>query len=255
LVSFQVIGCASGMPHPHLASSSYIVELSGRVLLFDAGDGVSSALRRCGVDPRRIERIFLSHLHPDHSMGLPLLIQMNFLLKRVEPLTVFLPAEAAEGFQHLLDLTYLFRHKLGFELQIVKIERGFCFEDHDIKVLAHPNKHLVGHREYLGQSNLANRMECSSFTIEVEGKKIVYSADLGGLEDLLPILPATDLLVIDGMHIVLEQLPAIALQHGIKRVMLTHLPENFDFDSARESIAKAGYQHLLKASEGMIIPL
>ncbi|MCK4858261.1 MAG: MBL fold metallo-hydrolase [candidate division Zixibacteria bacterium] len=255
MLTFQVIGCASGMPHPKLAGSSYLVRQGGRLLLFDAGEGLSSALRRLDVDPRQIGTIFISHMHSDHFIGVPLFIQMNYLLERRQRLDIFLPAEAVGGMRRLLNLTYLFPHKLGFELELHKITRSFSLEMINLKVTPQANSHLQGHAKHLRGARLANKWECYSFVIESGGRKIVYSADLGDLDDLLPVLADTDLLVLDGMHVDLTQLPAVAVEHSVKRVLLTHLPEEFDFKKVKEHCRRQGLRQVYQAKEGLMVDI
>lgn len=251
MLTFQVIGCASGFTHPKLAHSSYLIRQNERLILFDVGEGASSALRRCNVDPRQFGTIFISHFHPDHCMGLPMFLQWNYLLKRDERLDVFMPAEAVTGVGRLLNLTYLFPQKLGFEVELHKVNSTLSFEMTDLVIRPHPNSHLRGHTEFLMKAKLPNKMECYSYVIESGAKKIVYSADLSGLEDLIPILDDTQLLVVDGMHIDLSQIAAIGVRHRVGKILLTHLPENFDFKAVKSACAKQGFTRLIQAREGL----
>jgi ribonuclease BN (tRNA processing enzyme) len=250
MLTFKVIGCAPGFPHPRLAHSSYLVSHNDRLLLFDIGEGASSAMRRCQIDPLQIGTIFVSHFHPDHWIGLPMFMQWNYLLKRKERLDLFLPSEAVAGVRKLLDLTYLFPQKLGFEVELHKVAAGFSFEMTNLSVRPHLNSHLRGHSDFLKTAQLANKMECYSYVILAGGKKIIYSADLSGIADLLPFLDDTDLLAIDGMHVDLSQIAEVALSHRVRRILLTHLPEGFDFATLKAGCARHGFKRLYQAKEG-----
>jgi len=74
---------------------------------------------------------------------------------------------------------------------------------------------------------LSNQMESYSFDIRASSKKIIYTADLAGARDLGKFADRADLLIVDGMHLDLATLPALAARKQIARVMLTHLPESF----------------------------
>jgi len=89
-----IIGSASGMPVATRAHASFLLEMEEISYLFDVGEGCASSLLRCGVDHDRIFAAFISHMHPDHCIGLPMLLQMMHLSGREHPLTVYLPAEA-----------------------------------------------------------------------------------------------------------------------------------------------------------------
>jgi ribonuclease Z len=252
-ISFKVVGCASGLPHPKLASSSHLVQQGKRLVLFDAGEGLSSALRRLKVNPRQIGTIFISHLHSDHWMGLPLFIQFNYLMKRSERLDVFLPAEGVTLVRRLLNQVYMPPKKLPFEVELHPISKSLVFEMTDLKVKPWLNTHLQAQGKVLKRLRLPNKMQCYSFIIESGDKKIVYSSDIGGLDDLLPILADTDLLVLDGNHINLSVLPQVVVANKVKKVILTHMPEGFDFASMKRQFSTLAGHTIVQAKEGLII--
>ncbi len=251
MLTFTVLGCAPGMPQPNLACSAYLVTTQNATLLLDAGEGLSSALLRCRIDPRSINAVFMSHMHPDHCMGLPLFIQTNYLQKRSESLAVHLPSEAVDGFRRLLDLTYLFPHKLGFELTLHGLDDDSGVNIGDVRVMAKQNSHLSGHRTHLAGANLPNRMQSFSFVVQEGDRKIVYSGDLSSLDDIRPLLSQAGLLIIDGMHIDLSQLPQLAVAAGVRRVLLTHVSLGFDFEGAKPLFQKEGTESISLAREGL----
>jgi glyoxylase-like metal-dependent hydrolase (beta-lactamase superfamily II) len=74
----RLAGRKPGEPLP-IAVNAFLLERAGKVALVDTGSGNSMGptlgklpqnLRALGVAPERIETIFLTHLHPDHSNGL-----------------------------------------------------------------------------------------------------------------------------------------------------------------------------------------
>jgi glyoxylase-like metal-dependent hydrolase (beta-lactamase superfamily II) len=74
----RLAGRKPGEPLP-IAVNAFLLERAGRWALVDTGSGNSMGptlgklpqnLRALGVAPERIETIFLTHLHPDHSNGL-----------------------------------------------------------------------------------------------------------------------------------------------------------------------------------------
>jgi glyoxylase-like metal-dependent hydrolase (beta-lactamase superfamily II) len=74
----RLAGRKPGEPLP-IAVNAFLLERAGKCALVDTGSGNSMGptlgklpenLRVLGVEPERIETIFLTHLHPDHSNGL-----------------------------------------------------------------------------------------------------------------------------------------------------------------------------------------
>jgi 7,8-dihydropterin-6-yl-methyl-4-(beta-D-ribofuranosyl)aminobenzene 5'-phosphate synthase len=75
---------------------SCIIEGMQQVILFDTGsDGniLLANMRKTGVDPRKVEAVFLSHIHGDHTGGLSAFLQQN------PEVTVYLPASFPASFQ------------------------------------------------------------------------------------------------------------------------------------------------------------
>lgn len=255
MTSWTVIGCSPGFPHPRHACSAYLLDHRGHQILFDCGEGTTQALRRCRIDPNSVETVFVSHLHPDHVIGLPLLIQACYILKRRERLDIIAPAESISGLKRLLNLTYLFPHKLGFELEFHPLSRRFEFEMNGLRITPVANQHLRGHAKFLRRARLPNKMECYSFAIQSDSHKINYSADLDSLADLEAVISATDLLVVEGMHIDLSMLGAMSRANGVSQILLTHLPEDFDFRGAKQLIASQSRTKVFEAREGLTIRL
>ncbi len=186
-------------------------------------------------------------------MGLPLLIQTCYILERRERLDVIAPAESISGLKRLLNLTYLFPHKLGFEVELHPLSKRFAFEMKGLQVTPIANQHLRGHEKFLRSARLANTMECYSFSILSNGNKVIYSADLGSLSDLEPVLADTDLLVIEAMHIDLSQLGILGRVNRVRKILLTHLPEAFDLRAAKPELARQANCRVSRAREGMCI--
>lgn len=69
-MKLTVVGCCGSMSGPRAAASSYLVQAEdagGRIwsVLLDLGFGSGGALMTY-LDPRALDAIFFSHLHPDH---------------------------------------------------------------------------------------------------------------------------------------------------------------------------------------------
>lgn len=81
---------------------------NGRAYLVDAGPGVvrrAAAAQRAGVgalDPKNLSVLFLTHLHLDHTVGLPDAILSAWTLERTVPLEVYGPPGTKAMVDHLL---------------------------------------------------------------------------------------------------------------------------------------------------------
>jgi len=90
----RIIGSSSAVPRPGRACSSYLIEEAGTKLVLDLGTGALQSLMRF-ADPRKLDAILISHLHPDHFREL---VQLRYALTIPDPidppLPVHLPPEA-----------------------------------------------------------------------------------------------------------------------------------------------------------------
>ncbi len=224
-----VLGCAPGSPVADRNSSAYLLETDSGIYLLDCGEGMSRSILQLGKNPLSIGTIFLSHTHPDHIAGLPLFLQMVYLLGRKDKLSIFLPEEARLGIRQYLDLCYLFEEKLPFGIQFIPIEKNWKKEFADFTISAFANRHLSGYRVVLPSPRYYNRMQSFSFHFDIKGKRLYYSGDLFDLDDLKDLPQGIDLLLTEGLHLPIESLLTFCSERKVKKVILTHLAQK-DFD-------------------------
>lgn len=73
-VQFTFLGTSSAVPTLRRNVTSSVLRLDGESMVFDAGEGTQHQLMRSQTRPGRIRRILLTHMHGDHSFGLPGLV-------------------------------------------------------------------------------------------------------------------------------------------------------------------------------------
>ncbi len=110
--SITILGSSSGMPQPDRACSGYLLQTGESLSLFDCGGGVVSLFLRCGFDPMKLDRIFVSHAHSDHVAELTLLIQTLHGLNHDRQVQLYLPEEFVAPFEAYLPAVYLLKERL-----------------------------------------------------------------------------------------------------------------------------------------------
>ncbi len=118
------LGTSGSMPTPSRGSSAVAIRLNREIILFDCGEGTQQRMVAARLGFRRPTRIFISHLHGDHILGLPGLLETMTLLRRERSLYVYGP-------RGLTDFIKTFSSILGgpsFPLEVHEIiEDGTIF--------------------------------------------------------------------------------------------------------------------------------
>ena len=84
------LGTAGGpLPRKGRAQSSNLLVVDGTPYLIDAGDGVTRRIVQAGYDFRQIGKIFITHLHGDHTAGLATLLVSGWEFQRREPVDIY----------------------------------------------------------------------------------------------------------------------------------------------------------------------
>lgn len=109
--------------------------------MFDVGEGTQHQILRTTLKPRKIAKIFITHLHGDHIFGLPGLLSSRSFQGGDEPLTIYGPVGVRDFVQTALRVsgTHL-SYPLKFH-EITKAET--VFEDTTFKVSCEPLDHRI----------------------------------------------------------------------------------------------------------------
>ncbi len=97
-----VLGTASQAPTRRRNHNGYLLRWDGEGILFDPGEGTQRQLTFAGVAPSTITRICLTHLHGDHCLGLPGVVQRLSLDQVTHPVELHYPAAGEEFVDRLL---------------------------------------------------------------------------------------------------------------------------------------------------------
>jgi len=195
----RVIILGSGTPNPDPRSSGPAVAIvvNGHGYLFDAGAGIvrraEEAAEKYGMRALQapyLDRLFLTHLHSDHTLGYPDVILTPWVVGRSEPLEVFGPKGTAAMTDHI-KLAYgedIAMRSKGLEslppltVNVHEIEKGLVYRDANITVRAIPACH--------GQW-----LHAFGFAIEAGGRSIVISGDTAPCATITEACQRCDVLV------------------------------------------------------------
>lgn len=253
MIEIIITGSASGYPSADRAGSSFLLNIDGKLYQFDAGEGFASSIIKQKIDHSKIGTIIISHAHADHLVGLFMEIQLMHLAKRTERLVIYIPDEARNAVEQFLVTTYLFRERMGFEIEIKSIQPDPVFRDKNITVYARSNSHLAGYKTTIDDAGYANKMESYSYVIKTDKKRIIYSGDIGSLTDFADLLPECDLLITEGLHLDLEKLFESVAENEVEHLLLIHLSDTTyrNPEHIKNLAAKYGIANIHIANDGL----
>jgi len=216
-MKFILLGTGSGMPELGKNQSSLYVNVNGKHLLFDCGEGVSQQLLKHHLDNNVLDAIFISHYHPDHISGLFMLLQMLKIQKREKPLQLFLPERPA-ALVETLQFLYTFIQKFTFPLHILDCEESELYYE---EVNAALTDHLLEYEDLVNENKLPNLLHSYAFRISGPEGSLAYTSDINKVESVQFLIRNCHTVIIDAQHPEADQI--IRLQYSdIKRVLLTH---------------------------------
>ncbi|MGI0053208.1 MAG: ribonuclease Z [Thermoplasmata archaeon] len=134
------LGTAGSWPTKERNASSIALEVGRELILLDCGEGTQRQLFHSSRSFMRVRRIFLSHFHGDHFLGLPGLIQSMGLNHRTEPLDLYGPPDSREVLERVLTLGYF---TLKFPVEIHPLAPGATVELEGYSVRAAEADHPV----------------------------------------------------------------------------------------------------------------
>ncbi len=144
-----LLGTSSAVPLPNRFTTAQLLDVEGRLFLFDCGEGVQVRLQQFGFRSHRIEHIFISHLHGDHILGLVGLLNSMSLQQRSRPLSLHGPAglkKILEVFSELTSSQYDF---LDFVHPVDTTRPSIVMKDQQLTVEAIPLSHRLPTVGYL----------------------------------------------------------------------------------------------------------
>jgi ribonuclease Z len=114
------LGTSGAVPTTQRAPSAVLVNREGDRLLFDCGEGTQRQMMRYGTG-FTVSHIFVTHLHGDHILGIPGLIQSWDFNGRDEPLTIHCPRGTYTEINNLLGVG---GHSPSFRIEISEVAPG-----------------------------------------------------------------------------------------------------------------------------------
>ncbi len=221
------LGTGGSIPTPKRGLSAAAIRRKNELLLFDCGEGTQRQMIQAGIGFHRKAKVFVTHMHGDHVLGLPGLLQTMSLLGRTNELEIYGP----HGIKEFVDaINKTVRFTLTFLVKIFEINEGMVCEEKEYRVYAIQSGHINPSLSYalienprpgrfytkkarvLGvpEGQLWSKLQSGESIKLVDGRivepkmvlgasrsgrKIVYTGDTGPSEPLVKLAQDADLLI------------------------------------------------------------
>lgn len=159
------LGTGSPIPLTSRFGPSILIQAGDQYLLFDGGRGAIQRIYSLGIPFPKIDKLFITHLHSDHTVGIPDIFLTSWVRGRKTPFEVWGP----EGTTHLMngirsafeyDIKIRIDQNDGSNIKIHDIDEGVIYNKDGLQVIAFnvdhgPVKPAFGYRiNYNGKSVL-----------------------------------------------------------------------------------------------------
>jgi ribonuclease BN (tRNA processing enzyme) len=231
----HVLGSGTIVPMRGRRPTTLLVEWNGETVLLDCGPGALDAIEESGRSYREVRRIFLTHYHPDHTLGVGRVmaaLNNDGLYPEKARIALYGP----EGLEDFLDGWHRLYPgtvpKRSF-LESIEVTHGTVFAGGSAIISAARVSH--------------GGMPALAYRIEERGRSIVYTGDTGYDARLVELARGADLFVSecslpDGHdaeeHLTPSLVGRIATEAAVEAVLLVHLyPMQFRHPSSAAVVA------------------
>lgn len=148
IVEVLFLGTGAGVPAKLRNVTSIALKLleeRGSVWLFDCGEATQHQILHTTLKPRRVEKIFITHLHGDHIYGLPGFLASRSFQGGELDVTIYGPKGIQTFVETNLSVSQTY---LKYRLHFVEVSKGIVFEDEQFLVEARLLEHGIASYGY-----------------------------------------------------------------------------------------------------------
>lgn len=251
-----LLGTGYPRPDPNRAGPSTAIVAGDKWFVVDAGRGATMRIAATDLKYANFQAVFLTHLHSDHTAGLPDLFDTSWQFgRKTRPLELYGPPGTKKLADAMLEFfaedIHLRRDLLekhpaaGATIRTHIVREGVVYDDGAVKVTAF----VVDHKPVA---------YAFGYRFDAGGKSIVISGDTRPTPNLIKYAKGADILVLEAYlpewfakvdtpevaarlksyHTSAEEAGAIAAEAGVKTLVLTHLIPGNEDETFRERAAR-----------------
>lgn len=191
-VKVVLLGTGTPNPEPDHSGPASAVIVDSHVYIIDAGPGVVRRAVQAHIAPGQMTRAFITHLHSDHTAGLPDLILTPAVMGRTPSLELYGPPGLNSMVSHIVEA---YREDIdvrlhggepsipsGYVVHAHDVQPGEIYRDEAVRVTAFSVRHGTWKYAY-------------GYRFDAGGKSIVFSGDTGPSDAVAKACDGCDVLV------------------------------------------------------------
>lgn len=217
-IEVTILGSGTGIPSLKRGAPGLAIKLGNEMLLFDSGPGTLNRLLRANIDYRKIDYIFYTHFHPDHTAELvPFLFACKYHSEpRKKPLKIIGPKGIGRLYSSLLEVYGEWITPRTYSVEVKEILNN-PYKGKNWTIYSQPLKHT---NPSLGYRILKNN------------RSVVYSGDTDYCKEIIELGHNADLLILECSfpekhyvkgHLIPSLAGKVGKESGCKRLLLTHI--------------------------------
>lgn len=251
----RVLGTGTSVPEQGIYPSSYLISINSKLILIDAGQGISGRIVNLGYKLKDIHTIILTHIHSDHIMGIPEIIMAIINDDRIErhTINIFISSDYISFIKN--DLLFPWKewiHKANkMRLKYIPLNEKENYKHKLFEIIPFSVHH---HPSSFG------------IIIKTGGKQYIFTGDTD-IFDIENINESnTEMIFIESTsdnfhkingHLTVAEAVNLIQRTRIPTVYLTHFLPQYrkKIEKFTETLPKTEGQFIKTAFEGQIIPL
>jgi ribonuclease Z len=218
MARLMVLGSAAAVADAEHDNTHFLLQGDhGSLVLVDCGSNPLTKLPRFGIHYEDLDDMILTHFHPDHVSGVPILLMQMWLLGRKDPLQVY-------GLHHCLgrveDMLAAFAVKTWpgfFPVHFHRVPEQadrLVLDNDDFRITSWPTHHFI--------PTIGLRIE-----VKTTGTVVSYSGDTEPIPHIVALARGADVLLHEAAgagfgHSSAAQAGEVATEAGAKRLILIH---------------------------------
>jgi ribonuclease Z len=214
-----VLGSSNAIPDQQHENTHLVVVGEERVVMVDCASNPILRLQEASIDFHTLTDLILTHFHPDHVSGVPLLLMNMWLMGRRRPLNIYGLHHTLDRVERLMGFYNWSEWPDFFPVAFFRLPAGemtTVMDEDDLQIFSSPVRHLI--------PTIGLRIEFKSVQ-----KVVAYSCDTEPCAQVIRLAEGADVLFHEASgaqsgHSSAEQAGDIASQAGAGSLYLIHYP-------------------------------